>query len=230
MTSVPAPSTSAPILLSTRPSSSTSGSRAQLTSVVRPLASAAAIIRFSVPVTVGMSKYDLGAPEAPAAARPLGDDVAALEADGAAQRLEALEVLVDGARADLAAAGERDLRAAEARDERAEHQHARAHLLHELVGRLGAHVGAGGDVDLGRVDRHVAAEEAQQRRGGVDVAQRRHVAQLARAVGEQRGAEDGQGGVLRAADADRAAQRAVAPRMRMASMLRGALPENAECR
>ena len=56
MTSVPAPSTSAPILLSTRPSSSTSGSRAQLTSVVRPLASAAAIIRFSVPVTVGMSK------------------------------------------------------------------------------------------------------------------------------------------------------------------------------
>jgi hypothetical protein len=46
----------APILLRTRPSSSTSGSRAQLTSVVRPFASAAAIMRFSVPVTVGMSK------------------------------------------------------------------------------------------------------------------------------------------------------------------------------
>ncbi len=70
MTSVPAPSTSAPILLRTRPSSSTSGSRAQLTSVVRPLASAAAIIRFSVPVTVGMSKHDLGAAQAPAAVGP----------------------------------------------------------------------------------------------------------------------------------------------------------------
>ena len=64
MTSVPAPSTSAPILLRTRPSSSTSGSRAQLTSVVRPLASAAAIIRFSVPVTVGHVEVDLGAARA----------------------------------------------------------------------------------------------------------------------------------------------------------------------
>ena len=56
ITSVPAPSTRAPILFRTRPSSSTSGSRAQFTSVVRPFASAAAIMMFSVPVTVGMSK------------------------------------------------------------------------------------------------------------------------------------------------------------------------------
>ena len=45
----------APILLSTRASSSTSGSRAAFSIVVRPCASAAAIMRFSVPVTVGMS-------------------------------------------------------------------------------------------------------------------------------------------------------------------------------
>src|SRR5437763_636898 len=59
MTSVPAPSTEAPILLSTRPSSSTSGSRAAFTRVVRPFASAAALIRFYVPVTVGRSKQAL---------------------------------------------------------------------------------------------------------------------------------------------------------------------------
>ena len=56
MMEVPAPSTRAPILFKTRASSSTSGSRAQLTSVERPSARLAAIIRFSVPVTVGMSK------------------------------------------------------------------------------------------------------------------------------------------------------------------------------
>ena len=56
MSDVPAPWMRAPILLSTRASSSTSGSRAAFSSVVRPLASAAAIIRFSVPVTVAMSK------------------------------------------------------------------------------------------------------------------------------------------------------------------------------
>ena len=53
---VPAPRILAPILFSTRPSSSTSGSRAAFSSVVIPLASAAAIIKFSVPVTVTMSK------------------------------------------------------------------------------------------------------------------------------------------------------------------------------
>jgi hypothetical protein len=46
----------APILLSTRASSSTSGSRAAPTSCVRPRARAAAIMRFSVPVTVAMSR------------------------------------------------------------------------------------------------------------------------------------------------------------------------------
>ena len=40
------------------------------------------------------------------------------------------------ARANGAAAGHRDARAAIARDERAQHEHARAHRLHELVGRL----------------------------------------------------------------------------------------------
>ena len=55
MSVVPAPRMRAPILLSTRAISSTSGSQAAFSRVVQPLANAAAIIRFSVPVTVTMS-------------------------------------------------------------------------------------------------------------------------------------------------------------------------------
>ena len=204
MTSVPAPSTSAPILLSTRPSSSTSGSRAQFTSVVRPFASAAAIMRFSVPVTVGRSNAKLRAAQSPAAARPLGDDVAALEADGAPHRLEPLQVLVDRARANRAASGERNLRASVPRDERPEDQHARAHLLHELVRCLRADLAARRlERDLGRRDVHLATEEAEQRRGRRDVPQIGNIPQAARAVGQERGAQDRERGVLRAADCER---------------------------
>ena len=118
-----------------------------------------------------------------------------------------------------AAAGERDLGAAEARDERAEHEHARAHLLHELVGRLGPHArsrprrrtsGASTVTSRPR-KRSSAAVVSMSRSAG-------HVAEAARAVGEERGAEDGERGVLRAADADGAAERPFPPRMRMASM------------
>ena len=104
---VPAPRMRAPILLSTRPSSSTSGSRAAFSSVVRPRASAAAIIRFSVPVTVTMSNTML----APRSRRARRGDVAARELDARAHRLQALEVLIDRTRADRAAAGQRHARA-----------------------------------------------------------------------------------------------------------------------
>ena len=52
---VPAPSMRAPMRVSTAASAVTSGSRAQFSSTVRPSASAAAMTRFSVPVTVGRS-------------------------------------------------------------------------------------------------------------------------------------------------------------------------------
>jgi len=54
--SVPAPSMRAPMRLSASARSITSGSRAQLRSTLRPSASAAAIMMFSVPVTVWPSK------------------------------------------------------------------------------------------------------------------------------------------------------------------------------
>ena len=56
MMSVPAPSMRAPIALSARARSSTSGSRAAFSSTVAPSASTAAMRAFSVPVTVILSK------------------------------------------------------------------------------------------------------------------------------------------------------------------------------
>ena len=54
--SVPAPRIFAPMALSSRARSKTSGSRAAFSRIVVPSASAAAIMRFSVPVTVTRSK------------------------------------------------------------------------------------------------------------------------------------------------------------------------------
>ena len=56
MRAVPMPLIFAPIMLRQLARSTTSGSSAQLSSTVVPLASVAAIITFSVPVTVTMSK------------------------------------------------------------------------------------------------------------------------------------------------------------------------------
>ena len=63
-------------------------------------------------------------------------DVAVLELDARAHRRQALEVLVDRARADRAAARQRHARAAVARHQRPQHQHRGAHGLHQVVGRL----------------------------------------------------------------------------------------------
>ena len=67
MVDVPAPSILAPILISRSARSTTSGSRAALRSTVSPLASTAAIIKSSVPVTVMRSKCTT-APRSPSGA------------------------------------------------------------------------------------------------------------------------------------------------------------------
>ena len=62
-------------------------------------------------------------------------DVAVVEPDLRAQRFQALQVLVHRPHADRAAAGLGDARAAEARQQRAQHQERGAHLAHDVVGR-----------------------------------------------------------------------------------------------
>jgi hypothetical protein len=68
--------------------------------------------------------------------RGAGDDVAVLDRDVGAERLQALDVLVDRPGADGAAARQRHPRLAEAGDQRPEHQDRGAHRLHQVVGRL----------------------------------------------------------------------------------------------
>ena len=61
---VPSPAILAPILIKNSPKSTTSGSRAALSIVVTPLASTAAVSRFSVAPTLGKSK-EISAPVKP---------------------------------------------------------------------------------------------------------------------------------------------------------------------
>ena len=140
-----------------RPGRLISGSCAAFSSTVSPSASAAAIRKFSVPVTVTMSVV-MRAPCRrlwPACRR--GDHVAVLDRDLGAHRLQALDVLVDRARADGAAARQRHLGLAEARQQRTQRQHRRAHGLDQLVGRLG--VG-----EVARVEAHGAVVVSLGRR------------------------------------------------------------------
>src|SRR6202008_2472841 len=94
-------------------------------------------------------------------------DVAALDADLGAHRLEPGDVQVDRALADGAAARQRHARLAVPRDQRAEHKDGRAHGLDQLVGRdrrrepARVHLYAYPDVDP---DRDApAAEQLNQR-------------------------------------------------------------------
>ena len=142
----------------------------------------------------------------PAALR-LRHHVALFERDLGAERLHPFEVEVDGAGAPRAAAGERDAGLAAAAEERAEHVERGAHLLDEVVGRLGV-------VHVRRVDHHRvrrrgvvvgfvrdgAARDAEHVRERVDIVEHGHVAERGDAVGEDGGGHERERRVLRAAD------------------------------
>ena len=111
--------------------STTSGSRAAFSMMVSPSASVAAIMRFSVPGDRDGFEVQPRALEASGARA----DVAAFDVDLRAHGLQARDVDVHRACADGAAAGQRHVGLAEARQQRPEHQDGRAHGLHQLVGR-----------------------------------------------------------------------------------------------
>ena len=139
-------------------------------------------------------------------------DVAALQRDAGAHLLQALQVQIDRARADGAAAGQRDARLADARQQRTEHQERGAHLAHDVVRRLGVGDGAAerqrAAVIADRLDRDAVLRQ-QQRHGG-DVVEPRHVRQHQALVGQQAGGHQRQRGVLGAADDDLAGERPAA--------------------
>jgi hypothetical protein len=135
-------------------------------------------------------------------------DVAVLDVNVGAHRLQARHVDVHRAGSDGASAGERYVGGAEAREQGAEHQNRGAHGLHQLVGRemlldaRGVHL----DAHL-LVDRERDAHAAQQLDHGRDVLQMRHVRHRHRPVCQEAARENRQSGVLRARDADLALER-----------------------
>ena len=98
---------------------------------------------------MGGADRDLGEDDACAveALGRLGHDVAAVDVDLGAQRLEAHQVQVDGPRADGATAGHGHARLAAARQQGAQHPEARAHAAHHLVGRGGVDDVARGEME-----------------------------------------------------------------------------------
>ena len=158
----------------------------------------AAIIRFSVPVTVTIS-ITMRAP-----LRRLGRarGYSRARCDLRAHRLQALDVQVDRARTDGAAARQRNARLAEARERRPQHQDGRAHGLHHLVGRLqhrGLRRAQAHAVPL--VQRHAHAHVAEQGQHGADVLQMRHVVEF-QGSASAGGSQDRQRGILGAGNAN----------------------------
>ena len=142
---MPAPWISAPMRLSMSARSVISGSRAAFSMTVSPLASTAAVRRFSVAPTLGNSSTTR-APGQPVGAR-LDEAVHDVELD--AHRLQPAEVHVELAAADVVTAGHRHTRLAAARQQRTEHVDRRAHARHELVRRLGVQRRRRVDLQLG---------------------------------------------------------------------------------
>jgi hypothetical protein len=111
---VPAPWMRAPILFSTRASSSTSGSQAQFLQGGAPAARAAGHHQ----VLGAGDRHHVEHDGRPSQAAGAGVQVPVLQPSASPQRLQALQVLVDRPRADGAAAGQRDHRLTLARQQR----------------------------------------------------------------------------------------------------------------
>ena len=137
-----------------------------------------------------------------------GLDEAVLDRYFRPQRLQALDVLVDRARADRATARQRDFRRAVLGQQRAQHQDRGAHGLDQFVGRHMLVDAARIDGDRTApgqrafVDADARAQFAQQLHRGDHVVQVRHVGDFHRRIGQQGGAQDRQHRVLGAGDGD----------------------------
>jgi len=148
-----------------------------------------------------------------------GDDVAALDLDLGAHLFQRLEMQIDRAGADGAAAGQRHLGFAAAGQQRAQHQHRGAHLAHQIIGGRG--VGDGLGVELEHAARmppvgglavqdHLDTVLSQQVGHGGDVGQMRQIGEIERLVGQQAGRHQRQRRVLGATDGDGALERRTA--------------------
>ena len=140
-----------------------------------------------------------------------GADEAILEVNGGTDGLEALDVLVDGARAEVAAAGQRHAGMAEAAELRADEIIGGADTAHQRVGGLRiAHICA---AELQRIRTQAAdlcAHAVQNLQQEPDIGDIRHIFDAAGAVYEQCCRKNRHGGVFCAADGYDAGQRMAA--------------------
>ena len=192
---VPAPEMCAPMPVSMAQMSTISGSRAALSISVTPLASTAAISRFSVAPTLGKSSQ-MVAPFSPS--RRGGDDEAVLAGDLRAHPGQAGHVHVQAPRADRVAArvGHPDLAAAG--QQRAEHADRRPQPPDQLIVGLGARLAPGASMTSvpGPVGVHAAAKPPQHLGHDRDVGDLRDVVQDRAALGQQSGGHQLERGVL----------------------------------
>ena len=128
-------------------------------------------------------------------------DIAVLDMDFRAHRLQAFDMQVDRTRPDGAAARQGNPRRAEARHQRPQHQNCGAHGFHHVVRRFEP-------VDLRRGQDHLAAVHLyrhahllQQLAHRGDIVQIRHIAELQRIAGQQAGTQYRQRRILGAGDA-----------------------------
>ena len=150
-------------------------------------------------------------PGEPSATRRNRADIAGGDLDDRTHRLERFQVQIDRPVADRAAAGQRHRRLPRPRQHRPEHENRRAHPPHHVVGR-------GGREDLLGAQRHPPpdlallepldlgrhAEPVEQMPEAVDVGQPRQIGERQLLVGEQRARQQGERGVLRPRDGNRA--------------------------
>ena len=131
-----------------------------------------------------------------------------LDVEIRAQARQSREVLIDGPRADGAAAWQRYPGGSGAGKQGSEHEKRGAHGFDEVVGRLGGAEGRQPGNRCIAVTLHLDPEVLEQPDDGGHVAHRGHVAKAHGLVGQQPGDELGQRRVLGAADPHRPAQRA----------------------
>ena len=131
-----------------------------------------------------------------------GFHIAMLQGDLGTQGLESFKMQVYRAGTDGAAAGQGNARLAEASQQWSQHQHRGAHGLDQIIGGLMA-------VDAGGIDLHhmpvafnLCTEGFQDLDGGIDVTQKRHVADLVHSGRQDSGDKDRQRGILGTADRD----------------------------
>ncbi|MNF83690.1 hypothetical protein D3C84_660170 [compost metagenome] len=135
--------------------------------------------------------------------RRLGLDVAAFDVDNRAHGFEATDVQVDRTRTDGATARQCDFGFTETGNHRAQYQDRRTHGFNQFVrcdqGLDGARVDFDGEF---LVDHRLDAHATEQLDHGGDVVQVRQVANGHRAIAQQGGGQDRQGGVFCAGNAD----------------------------